>query len=345
MKRANLVSTLDLVSRALATDPTIPVFQCFMFHVDSVVAYNDALGIMGPCDEMEPFGVNGQMFLGLLKNSQGEDVTFELDNQDVTIKCAKSIFKLPFVPEEDFLFEEPKDEWAVQLPITPDLLFGFEACMQTSSRDEATQGALVGACLHQGSKMILYSCDGDALTRYITKVKAVKAPDYMMPNAFCEAVLKVAADTNAEKGTLSLSEGWAKAEFDTGFTVYGRLIINQKGVDHGALIDKTIKGKPLFVAIPDGLEKALSRARVVADPESAKTILTVEGGKLKIHTETLIGVVRDSLPMPKHEDVEAKVSAELMQRTIGLNHEVAILENCVAYRNGETLLQVISNMG
>ena len=109
-------------------------------------------------------------------------------------------------------------------------------------------------------------------------------------------------------------------------------------------LKKTFKGTPKFVKCPAGLNDALSRAQIVAKAESAKTVLTVSQGKLKLLTVTHIGEVKDTVSLSGHPDVEAHVSAELMQRSLNICDEIAITDRCVAYRSGEQLFQIISNV-
>lgn len=343
MNRVELVTKLEIVSRALSDNDLVPIFKCFCFDGKNVSAYNDAIGIVAECQTDEAFAVNGQTLLGLLKNSQGEEVTLHLEDEDTVVKAGKSTFRLPYQIKDEFLFVEPDlEEFNVKLlPVLSDMLKGMEACLLTSSRD-TTQTALMGLCLSGGS--IFYSCDGDALSRYTTPFKAnPKIPSFILPNSFCEAVIKTASDSQSEVTSIILNKDWAKATLASGYVIYGRLIETDTPLDHEAEIKNTLKLEPTFVKVPAGLNEALSRARVVADHESAKTVFTIKGGWLRLLTDTHTGVVRDTIAM-KHSEIEVNVSAALIQRAISLCDEMAVLENCCAFRSGEQLLQVLGNM-
>jgi len=344
MKRVELVKTLELLKPALADNNMVPVYQCFMFSGETVTATNDQIAIIAKCKTEQPFAVKGDILFGLLSNSRAEDVTFTLETHDCVIKAAKSTWRLPYLYKDAFLFEDPKFSTGTRLPIDAEFLEGLQACLLTSSKDN-TQPALMGVTLHGGAT--LFSCDGDAVTRSVQRVQGNNEPDRLMPNGFCEAVVKVAIDSGAKSGSLLLGGEWVSAVFSSGYLVYGRIVKVDKPIDHNKLISDTLtvkNARPKYQPIPKGLDNALSRARVVADPETGKTVLTVEGNRLKLTTETSVGVVRDSVPIGNHEPVTANVSAALVQRAISLCDKIAILENCCAFNSNSGLFTLLSNM-
>jgi DNA polymerase III sliding clamp (beta) subunit (PCNA family) len=346
VNRKELTQKLELVSRALADTNLIPIFQCFGFTGENVFAYNDALAIIAPdVKTKDAFAVDGNVLLGLLKNSYGDDVDFKPGAEALTVKTGKSVFNLPWFPKTDFLFVEPDEEPEVSLPIDPEFLDGLAACLLTSSRDE-TKRPFMGVLLNQQFEHItLYSTDGDAITSFITGHKSRDKKNYLLPNSFCDALVKAFKDTGSTDGILDVSDEWVKASLTSGYVIYGRLNLVDNPVDHDAEIKKTVNGKPKFVAVPEGLHEALSRARIIADPESAPTWVGVSKKHMSIETETSMGKVEDVIPSDGHTEVEATISAEMMQRCIGLCDEMVILENCAVFRRGEKLFILIANQG
>ncbi len=346
MNRAELVATLELTSRALADSQLVPIFTCFCFGKTHVRAFNVHIGVVAPCKSPEQFAVHGNTLLGLLRASQSDDVSFKIGGEnEITVKAGKSVFKLPWFPEEDFLFEEPAGAWSAHLGLNDEVLKGLQACLLTTARDY-TAPAMMGVCVNSKDQAF-YSCDGDSLTRFNLPVKVVGGDVAMMPNAFCETALKIVESVGFDKegtSTLSLNKEWVKAALEGGYTLYGRLIENKTPLDHAGLIKDTLKAKPVYVPVPATLKQALVRARVIADAESAPTKLVVESGMLQLVTSTHMGVVRDTIPLPNHPDAKASVSAEKVQQAIGLGTEMAILENCTTYRCADELLQVVGNL-
>lgn len=348
MNRSELVTLLELTAPALGADnDPVPVFQCFTFTGSHVIAYNDRLAIIAPCETAEAFAVYGRVLLGLLKNTRSDEVEFALtDDHDVTVKAGKSRFKLPYFQEADFLWKEPTGKAVLELKADDTLLPGLEACLITASRDLA-QEALLGVMLKPGPDhmMAFYSCDGDVVTRFTltTRDKKVEA---RLPNEFCEAFIKTAKETKTDfKSFRIIEDEWAQVHMSNGIVIYGRLLGLTNPLDHEALVSKTIKGKVTFKPVPKALDQALSRARVVADLETAKTELEIVDGKLLLHTETHMGTINDSMVWREHDEAKADVSAALIQRAIGLCDEMAVLERCVAFKKEPNLFIVVSNMG
>jgi DNA polymerase III sliding clamp (beta) subunit (PCNA family) len=344
MNRKDLVIKLELVSRALAATNIIPIFQCFAFTGETVIASDDSLAIIAPCQTKETFCVHGTTLLGLLSNSHSEEVEFAIDGHDLVIKAGKSTFKMPWYPVQDFLFKEPEDDFGLDMPLTADVIDGITSCLLTVSRDQA-QGALMGVCLIGTKDVKFYSSDGDAISRYTASFKTTGKPfRYMLSNVFCDTVVKLAVPDGKSAGWLTASEDWACAAIDDLCTVYGRLVTATSLIDYEDWIKKTIKTQPQFQEIPKGFDNALSRARIIADPESAKTVITIDNCKMRLFTQTSMGEVTDLLPVGQG-DVVAHVSAELMQRCASLTEEMSVLENCCVFKRDDKLFILTSNMG
>lgn len=338
MNRAELVKTLELVKPALDNKNLVPIFQCFTFVPGSVTAYNDTIAISGPCDLEETCAIHGGTLLGLLSNHSAEEVEIELEDQNALVKAGKSVIKIPFEPEENFLFEEPADKWELKVPFTISLFEAMELCLGTVSTDE-TQPALHGITF---TGNCLYSCNGDTITKAQVSVKTPKR--YLMPTPFCEAVSKLWSSLGMAKGMLQFSKDWVYANFED-WAVYGRVLEVKDPIDFDALIKRTVKTKTPTQAVPEGLDEALSRARVLADPESQKTRITISKGKMRLLTETQMGEVADELPFKGHPDIVANVNAAYIHKALQRCDQLAIHDNCTVLEKGDDVLLLVSNMG
>ncbi len=338
MNRADLVKVLELVKPALDTKNLVPIFGCFTFTPGSVTAYNDTIAITGPCDLEETCAIHGNTLLGMLSNSSAHDVEFELDDNNVILTADKSVSKLPFEGEDAFIFEEPKGKWELKIPYTESFDAALKLCLETVSTDE-TQAALHGVYFEANR---LYSCNGDTITRVAVKEKANTR--YLMPTAFGEAVSRLWGSLGVTKGTLHFNQEWMLAAFED-WAVYGRVLVVDKPIDFEALIKRTVKTKTPTQDVPEGFAEALSRARVIADPESAKTEITVAKNRLKLLTKTHMGEIRDDLVLKGHPDIVANVNAAYIHKALSRCDKIAFHDDCVVLEKGNDVLLLVSNMG
>lgn len=344
MNRKALLDTLELTKAGLADDALVPIFTNFCFRDSAVYAFKDRLGIMAPCEIAETFAVSGKTLIELLKTSSAKDVEFTLDDETCQIVAGKSRMKLPWLREDEFLFEEPEEEqWDVILDLDAHLLEGFQLCLVTTSSDN-TMPAFMGISVVGGKTTHLYSCDGDALSRYRLDGKKTKEVHYTIPTDFCEAVLRIAEKTGYRAGQLYVNGEWAIAEFGNNYKVFGRIIENTDPMDYEKHIKKIIKGDVSFVTVPDGLASALNRARVIAEGEGKPTLLTAAKGKLVVNTETHVGVVRDTMKIDEAVgEVVSSVSAKLISRALAICDEFHMAENATVYRTGDDFLLLVAN--
>lgn len=338
MNRAELVKTLELIKPALARTNMVPVFECFTFtNTGHVSAYDDTIAIIGLSELEESFGIHGNTLLGLLSNSSVEEVDISFKQDTATVTMGKSVSKLPMVPEENFIFKRPNEKWAFKMPFTESLNAAMKLCLDTVSTD-TTQAGLQGITI-QGDKM--YSCNSDSLTRI--QLKQGGKGRILMPTPFCEAVIRLWKETALTKGELCFNDEWVFADFGD-WEIYGRVLEVPEPIDFEALIKKTIKTKTPVQALPENFSEALSRARVLADPESQKTTIRIAGGKLKMLTETHMGEIKDEFILKGHPDVEANVNAGHLQKAIESCDLIAFHNNCAVLERAPDVLLLVSNM-
>ncbi len=345
MDRKKLIDTLDLLRPALAARDLVPIFTHFCFDDKRIYAFSDYLGIIAPLKTGMEVGLRGETILGLLNTTKTDEIEFETDEEgdEVIITFGKSRIQIPFLLKDEFLFEDPNsDEWEVNTKLTSDLIAGFNICLNTAGSDTAQPG-------HMGVTIIgnrLYSCDADSITRFIVndmKNKSNKA--YNIPKDFCSSLIKIIGKTNQTSGRLFLNDNWAVVELKNGYKVYGKVIKSDNPVDFEDELQQSIGPKPKYIAIPKGLKDALARAQVVSDPQTLITNISIIKNRMKIHTESGLGVVDDDLSFKgKQDKLSIAVGPELIIKAINICDEMTINENCTAYRNGDTILYLVGNL-
>ena len=346
MNRSELVKTLELVRPAVSDSDLVPIFTHYVFEGGEVYGYNDAIGIIAKCDVGQTFAVQGKLLLDLLKSLSAEEVTFTQGDNDIKIKAGKSLLNLPWLPKEDFVFEVPDTPTSATIKAGEDLVTGIETCLLTASTDQ-TAPAIMGVTFNFGKELTLYSCDGDAITRYRVDAKPKGSGVYMAPTPFCDAVVKVWKETGPSDFTISFNKDWAFAEFKNwNINIYGSMKEIDTPLDHAKLIKETMTGKQKPVPVPLNMVEALGRARVIADLSSAVTEVTIDdSGCLKLLTQgTGTGECTDTLTIRGHDPVRCHVHASLIERCYRVCDHTTFQEAYSAHSTGGKILVICSNV-
>jgi len=330
MNRAKLVATLEVVGRALERNNILPIYEYFCFTGNTVFSFCDSFGIVAPWDTPTPFAVHGPTFLGLLKATKDDKIDLNLDQHQLKITAGKSEYVLPAKGIEDFIWAEPNFP---SKDISLDIIQGIECCLPTASENlalEAFSRIYIGT--FEG-KLAVYSTDGDALTKYVTTLNG--DADVCLDRDFCDAVVKTGG------GKLVIGSEWVCSLFED-YKVYGRNL-GPSTFNYEDYISKILGGPlPDLIPFPLKFDDALTRARVVADIETSPTTLFIENNQLTLLTDTPFGEVLDTMKV-KHADIEAQVSASLMQSNMTGCTNLRVLAKCCIFK-GEQVLRLISNL-
>lgn len=330
MDRNKLIKTLEVVSRALERNNVLPIFEYFCFTGETVFAWNDAFGIVGLCKVKQPFACHGPRLLDWLKATKSDTVEMDVKNDQLLLKADKSEYTLPANSADEFSWKEPEFQAKVY---DIDIIKGIEYCLPTCSDNLALE-AFSRVCIgSKDGKIVVYSTDGDALTKYTTDTEGVA--DVCLAKDFCSAVAKTGS------GALKVGTEWVCSLFED-YKVYGRNL-GKTTFEYENNIGKILGAHTLdLVPIPLKLNDALTRARVVSDVETSPSTLFVENGVLTLLTDTPFGEVFDDMKV-KHPDVEAQINAKLLQTTMEGCTEFKVLDNCCVFK-GEKVLRLVSNM-
>ncbi len=336
MKRVELIKTLDVVSRGLSNNNIAPTFGFFCFTGETVFSWNDQVAIVGLCKVDKPFGCHGATLLGLLKCCSSDEVDIEVTKDNLLITSGSSDFKLPYISQEEFLWKEPEvHEANLQ---EPELFEAIKACVATTSSDIAL-GAFNQICLMSTNEaVIVYSCDGDAITKVTVTGEVLAFENACISKSFAEALSKL----DIGIPDLFLEGEWIAAYADS-YHIYGRNL-GPPQLDYEAEIRKSVGiNNYKFVPIPKELNNALSRARVVADAETKPTQFIINNKNIYLGTFTPYGDVDDIVGCD-HLDIKANISAAMLQKSLEGCTEFCVTENCVLLK-GERILRLLANLG
>lgn len=347
MKRLELLKNLELIRPSVSDSDLVPIFTHYILDENKTYGYNDSIAIISNAHDWgDSLALHGKTLLELLKSISTDEVVFSINEDEVKIKAGKGVYDLPWLPKDDFLFEEPKLVSPCTIEGGADLIEGIETCLITASKDQ-TAAAIMGVTFNfQKTGLTLYSCDGDAITRYTVDGASKGTGSLMVPTPFCSALVKAAKETGTEKFKLSVNEDWACAQLPNWkLSIYGRMKPIDEPLDHAKLIKDSMKGIQSPVQIPLGLSEALGRASIVAESTSATTKVICDGnGAVQLLTQSATGKIEDRLTFRNHGEFSVHIHSSLVHRCLGVSQNIAFGHNCTVYSKGEKILVVCSNV-
>ena len=134
MKREGLLTALTVASPALApeTEAVAPIFRCFCFTKESVVAYDDVVGIRVATPEVDFKGlVPGRLLHKFVKSCTGKHLTFEpvrRAEERWRVKCGPTKLDFNRLPASNFPFRFPKVDGNVVAELGDNFFAGLDLC-------------------------------------------------------------------------------------------------------------------------------------------------------------------------------------------------------------------------
>jgi hypothetical protein len=335
VKRAELLSTLSIVESGLTDRGFVPILSCFCFDSDSVVAYDDVVAIKAPCKTGFAGGIRGSVLMSMLRASGVDEVEFTPKDAEIHIKLGKSrsVIKLPFLEESDFIFEPP-ESYAGSIASTPMIIESIVRCMLSAGVNPSLPSRLGLTMTFDDGSLIIYSSDEMTASMNVVDLKGqykgkLNGKSYTVPSKFFELLLQL----DKQFGCESISFGEViKAEFD-GAVLYGKTIQGSDVKQFETIFDSCLEGvdPELDIDIPKRFDRILERSIVLLSGNSSlEATFGIDGEELKIDTVSALGEAHESLDLKKElGDRTFKVSPVLIARILPFVDTIAFGDNAL----------------
>lgn len=334
MNRKHLLDTLTNVRPALSTKEFIEVFTCFCFTGDSVFAYDDLIAIKAPIEVPIKGAVKGSMLLDMLRSLNGEEVELMQNGNSLQINSAGSELKLPMLGEESFFFRPSALEgYAWSIPIDDKLLRAFSKCLLSASSDSSNPERM-GVTLTIGddgrSQITAYSTDGVSITSVIVgNAQGDVSGKYVLPTDFCKAIVELSPVVEGEKW-LAVSDIEHKVVASVGDYSITSKLIDAEPLDFVNTIKRFFDGGGDFVAIPDTVGSALTRAELIVKGNNSHCVLEADDRTLRIDARSTYGEVLDECSLSDHHSkVKVSINPYLVRRVLDNANQMQVNRNAV----------------
>lgn len=343
MQRKELLSTLQMVAPALASNDIIQSLSHFWFRGKSVMAFNDQISISTPLTTDFIGAVPGNLLLKLLNATGSANVEFitqeDKDNSEIIVKAGAAKIRLPVLtPEEAFIFDIPKPKDGVTFTPSAKLLSAFETCMMSVSSDTSVPDQLGITVITDGNKIDLYSTNNVSLNYCPVRVKDnLPKLRMILPTLFCSQLL--ALSKNAEKVAITLCPDHVTMEAD-GTKLFGKFVETANPLDFVSIIKQhAVDPKKPLIEIPAKLGPTLDRVIIMTESQSkvdqSPVRITVADGKMNFFAKSEKGEVRDMIVVKsdQQKDLQIRVDPRPFKKGIEKMSEFLATEDCLILRN------------
>jgi len=345
--RSEFVEKLLVAAPALASSSLVPIFTCFWFSGDSVMAFNDMIAIRVPCRTDFAGAVQGSTLLALLKASRAREVEMLAKGNELQIRAAGARLKLPVFPVEDFVFEMPKPAAKDAASISAEAFrAGLAACLRSVSSDTSVADQLGVTVIPSAGALDLYATNDRTMTH--ARVATKKSPfqsRVVLSGQFCEQLLRLT--TKDKQIALELHDDYALLSAGDGVTLFGRLIEVDKPLDFAGVAKDHLPGNYVeaMCPVPARLPAALDRAVVVADTSVATgdTSMTITDGKIRLVTKSERGEASDGVAIGDHADAAVKINPALVRSALEFYDKILVAKRCVVLMKGADTTHMISS--
>lgn len=299
MLRQDLLKALNTVKGAINTKDIVPVLTCFCFTGEEIYAYNDVICVTTQFSCAFSGALRAAPLLAFLNASGAKEVEFLEEGPEVKIKAGKASINLSKMEPDAFVFTKPD---GAPLGVLPGDNFAEalrNACgsMGTDSTSPSRMGVTLAFAK---GRALLYSTDNILATEVIleTKVpKALASTVAALSPIFCNE-----CSGAGKLKEIQIAEEWVLAVYET-HTVFGQTTLGADVQAYTDIIHASFEGA-VSIPVPKGLDRALERAKAVAD-EKDSTKAKTKDGVLLLKTDTTMGKVLDKVQLAEGVDIEA----------------------------------------
>jgi len=321
LPRKDLLAALETVAPAVAAKSPLEALMCVWFNGDTLMAFNDVIGITVPFKSPFKGGMNGALLTGFLSHSGADTVSFEeVEGEDgalMRMKAAGAKLEAGLLPLSASVWDQPEVTGKPTRTIGNDFLVMLETVMLSAGRDTSVQDQLGVTFIPDKDDLYAYTTDSASITEVRGKLPSgYKLKRVCIPSDFCELVRKLCK----KGGKLFVSESEVNAINDDGVRIFGRMINVNKPYKFFDTMDDTL-AKPCFQKVPDQFPNAIERALVLLAGLPGETLeMEVKNGELILYTKSGLGELDDRMDFGKHPNIRVNVDPAIIKRVLPVSN-------------------------
>lgn len=320
MKRKDLLSAIKSVMAGVDKATKTVGMDFIVFDNGWIRSFKDAISVSYPMETGFVAAVKAEEFFKILSKMSGEDVTIEAGENKLIATDGKTTLKMNTLQEDQLTqvmerittLQTDELEW---YEIPPNLITGLNLCIFSAGVDPALN-LLAG--VHFMEDKILST---DNYRMSVFNMEGAVISPFTVPTKVAEGFLKI----NTKFTSIAVTNSWVHLADEVGAVFSARLISGTYPSDKVLdLLNSQISDQKGYV-LPEGIEKCLDRAEVMAGVEEgvlslmANVSLSYEGEKLIIKANREVGELIDTIPWtkdPMPEGMELKMAPSFLKKIL-----------------------------
>lgn len=313
-----------------------PELSYFWFDKRYVYAYDGGLGVrLAYASELD-LGVPGIPLMELLRTSALKEVSMVVGADGVlTLQMGKSKVQLATLPSERRPWPFPELNGVHNLTLTERVLAALKEVLFLKVKQELHAVHFGVTVVPRKSWLEFYTTDSVGVAQALVRERPDKLPRFVLPWAFINRVLSLIKPG----ATLQVLDKCLMVAAGDVLICSNRLELPEFP-DLPTTLERTVpEGAP--IALPEGLQPVLERARILAGEKEPLLTLTVKDGTLHVQGSYPLGTVDEALPLGVElPEVTARFAADRIGLGLGSADSFMLSKRALVLYGGEDFLYV-----
>ncbi|MEO0248118.1 MAG: hypothetical protein ABIN58_00990 [candidate division WOR-3 bacterium] len=355
MQKEVLARALKLVAPALHTRDFIPVLTHVCFDDDKIFAFDDKTAVLVYENTGIRGAVRGRVLIEAVENADDE-LKLEKRGTELALVDSTSTLCLPMLSPETFLFQMP-DLDAIDVSITADknTVGNFLSCLElaaSTSNEESLRPELVGVTIKvEDGEINLYSTDNISCTKIVVHGLEVEGRgEVIIPKSSCQLLAKTFRDLAEDLESCSFY--FSKAAVLTTYLVKEKSdvwvvckTISATPADYEAILEAVLENRD-YGDVPEGLEKALSRASVMFKDDYDKLVqISPTDTGIDLYCKGGYGELKVSIESEVSPEDTVAVNPDLVRRMLDRGQAIMFCSSALALiseLDGQELIYLVA---
>jgi DNA polymerase-3 subunit beta len=311
-EQAELIKKLNIVTRAVPARTTMDVLTCVVIKTigDTInmTANNMELGIetlvIGSVEEQGTVALNAKIFTDIIRKLTGSEVTIETDTSlNTTIKCGKSVFKIPGRETTDYppLPEiQKKYNFTISQFVLKDLINRTIFSVSTNENVKVITGEYFEA---GDGELKVTALDNHRIAIRKAQIPATEGNvNAIIPAKTLNEVSKIL--TGEIEDTVELTFGDGVLSFEFNDTLVVTRLIEGNYLDVNRMITGDYQTK-ITINRQELIDSLSASLPLIPDSDNTPVVFDITDGNLNIRVRTNLGSLSSDTPITKDgEDIK-----------------------------------------